>query len=98
MNTNPIEKGYEDIIKRLEEVQHSELINNTISGLLIGISYISIIVLFFSALEAIAQGNIQTRTTLFYTSVILSIVALGSHVFPSIMLLIGIAKKIHYIN
>lgn len=47
MNTNPIEKGYEDIIKRLEEVQHSELINNTISGLLIGISYISIIVLFF---------------------------------------------------
>lgn len=35
MNTNPIEKGYEDIIKRLEEVQHSELINNTISDYLL---------------------------------------------------------------
>ena len=93
MNTNPTEKGYEDIIKRLEEVQHSELVNNIISGLLIGISYISIIILIFSALEAIAQGNIQTRTTLFYVMVFLSLIALGSTIFPSVMSLIGVVKK-----
>ena len=93
MNTNPTEKGYEDIIKRLEEVQHSELVNNIISGLLIGISYISIIILIFSALEAIAQGNIQTRTTLFYVMVILSLIALGSTILPSVRSLIGVVKK-----